>query len=393
MGGIAKVFPRDGDIGVRVAAIEQHDGATAVFHLFSPDFGVTVFADAAALHPERILIDGDDFLVGEDFLDVWRHVFQIVSGHERSREHAPEAEVGAVFSGGHAAIADFEHVGIVPMARAGVSFQTDLQIQNLGPAQPIFFAIPTIGDVAGGAPEIADIARPEPGFVAAPFAEAENDRAAGGFQRVAHGGVSGLGVFRAGVAPIVFEVIDAPRSVLQSVLIFVAATAGTLGTSHCSRVGIDAEFQALGMDVVGESLDTGGESFRVGDDVAGGVAADLPAIVNDNVFVAGVLHAAADEGVGGGLDKILVDVAAETVPAVPAHGRSESQTVFQGVRRRNAKKNSDIQDQAQQARPSQASIHKLSPVSCSMVFPKTQVRIPFCASWSEDTYPPGQRTA
>src|SRR5713101_7818512 len=94
------------------------------------------------------------------------------------------------------------------------------------------------------------------------------------------------------------------------------------------------------MDVVGEGLDAVGEILGVDDDVAGSVAADLPAIVDNDVFVAGVLHAAGDEGVGCRLDEILGDIAAETVPTVPAHGRSESQTIFQGARRWNAKKNS-----------------------------------------------------
>src|SRR6266704_3344946 len=224
MSGIAEIFPRRGDIGVGGAAIEKYDGATAVFQLFGPDFGVAVFADAAALHAEGILVDGDDFLVGENFLDFGRHVLQIVSGHQGSGENAPEAEVGAIFGSGHAAVADFQHVRIIPVARAGVRFQADLQ--------------------------------------------------------------------------------------------------------------------ALGMVVVGEGLDAGGESFRVGDNVAGGVTADLPAIVNDDVFVTGVLHAAGDEGVGGRLDELLGNVAAETVPTVPAHRGSESQTVFQGPRGWNAKKNS-----------------------------------------------------
>src|SRR6266852_8383127 len=50
----------------------------------------------------------------------------------------------------------------------------------------------------------------------------------------------------------------------------------------------------------------------------------------------------------GGLDEILADVASETVPTVPAHGRSEGQTVFQCVRVWNAKKNSG-EDEKRQA--------------------------------------------
>src|SRR6266404_310035 len=114
------------------------------------------------------------------------------------------------------------------------------------------------------------------------------------------------------------------------------------------------------MDVVGKSFDTGGESFRVGDDVSGSVAVELPAIVNDNVLVAGVLHAAANESVGGGLDEILVDVAGEAIPTVPAHGRSESQTVFQGAPGRNGNQKREKQKQDQPAQFPQASTHKFS---------------------------------
>src|SRR5712691_7901956 len=341
MGRIAKVFPRDGNIDVRGAAIEQHDSATAILHLFGPDFGVGVLADAAALHAKRILIDGDDFLIREDVLDFGRHVLQIVSGHQRRSEDAPEAEVGAIFRRGHAAVTDFEHIGIIPVAWPGVSLQANLQIENLREAKVAFLAFPAIGDVAGGAPKVADVFCPKPGLVGAPLAEAENNGTAGGFQGVAHGGVGSLGVFGASVAPIIFKVIDAPGGVLEGVLKFMAAASGTLGAGHGASIGVDAEFQALGVNVVGESLDAGRESVRVGYDVAGGVAADLPAIVDDNVFVAGVLHAAGDKGVGGGLDEIFGYVAGETIPTVPAHGRGESETVFQGARGWNAKKKSE----------------------------------------------------
>ena len=128
---------------------------------------------------------------------------------------------------------------------------------------------------------------------------------------------------------------------MEGVLKFMTAAAGTLGAGHGAGIGIAAKSQALGMNVVGESFDARGESLRVGDDIAGGVAADLPAIVNDDVFVAGVLHAAADESIGGGFDEIFGDVAGETVPTVPAHGRRESQAVFQGGRGWGTKKDSE----------------------------------------------------
>src|SRR5260370_33432124 len=66
MSGIAEIFPRHGDISVGGAAIEKYDGATAVLQLFGPDFGITVLADAAALHSEGRLVNGEDFLGGAD---------------------------------------------------------------------------------------------------------------------------------------------------------------------------------------------------------------------------------------------------------------------------------------------------------------------------------------
>src|SRR5258708_12190857 len=107
----------------------------------------------------------------------------------------------AIFYGGHAAIADFEHVGIIPVAGASVGFQADLQIQNLCPTQLVFLAIPAIGDVTSGAPEVADVAGPEPGFVGAPLAEAEDDGPAGSFHRFSHAAVAGLAFSPARLAP------------------------------------------------------------------------------------------------------------------------------------------------------------------------------------------------
>src|SRR5260370_13539998 len=172
MGRIAKVFARDGNFDVRGDAIEQHDSATAILHLLGPDFGVGVLADAAALHAKRILIDGDDFLIREDVLDFGRHVLQIVSGHERRSENAPEAESGAIFRRGPAAVTEFEHIGIIPVTRAGVSFQANLQVPKLYEAEVAVLAFPTVGDIAGGAPKVANVFRPKPRLVVAPFAEA-----------------------------------------------------------------------------------------------------------------------------------------------------------------------------------------------------------------------------
>ena len=93
----------------------------------------------AALAAQRILIDGDHFLVGQNVADLGAHAADIVAGHQRRRQQAPHAEVRAILGGGHAAIADFQHVGIVPVARSGIGLQTILQIQDLHHAEAVLF--------------------------------------------------------------------------------------------------------------------------------------------------------------------------------------------------------------------------------------------------------------
>ena len=126
-----------------------------------------------------------------------------------------------------------------------------------------------------------------------------------------------------GVAPVVFQIVDAPRRVLQRVLIFVAETAGPSGASLRSGIGINAELQPERMNVVADGLHAMRKALRVGDDVGIGVAAHLPAVVNVDVDVARVFHARLHHGVGHALDHVFADVAGELVPRVPAHGRSE----------------------------------------------------------------------
>src|SRR5690242_4444438 len=98
----------------------------------------------------------------------------------------------------------------------------------------------------------------------------------------------------AGIAPIVFEIVDAPRGILRRVLVFVAPGPGPAAAGLRSSVGIDAEFESLGMDVVAERLHTRGKALRVGLDISMRVARALPAIVDHNIEIAGVAHSGGD---------------------------------------------------------------------------------------------------
>src|SRR6516162_5050739 len=193
----------------------------------------------------------------------------------------------AVFGYGHAAVADFEHVEIVPVAGAGEGSEVGVEVGDVDDAivaavagLPLLLAFPSILNVAGGAPKIADAFGPKPWLVGAPLANAEDDGAAGGEQSLAHGGVGFFAIPRARIAPVILEVVDAPLRVLQRVLIFVTLAARAPGAGFGARVGIDAEFEAFRVDIISKCLDAGGEALRIGDDVAVGIARDLPAVVD-----------------------------------------------------------------------------------------------------------------
>src|SRR6201999_1877057 len=106
-------------------------------------------------------------------------------------------------------------------------------------------------------------------------------------ESVAHDLVRRLLVLRACRAPIIFQIVNAPRGVLARVLKFVAATARSLLAGERSGVRVESELESLRVHVVGERLYPRREALRVGDDVAFGVAANLPAVVNDYVTVSG----------------------------------------------------------------------------------------------------------
>src|SRR5438309_1353832 len=116
------------------------------------------------------------------------------------------------------------------MSRTVVRFQSRRKIQDQRPPHtaPTLLAVPAILNIARGPPEVAYIRGPQPRLVRAPFADAEDDWAAGLRQRVAHRLVRVLHVLPFGRTPVVLEVVDAPRRILTRILILISVTAGTL---------------------------------------------------------------------------------------------------------------------------------------------------------------------
>jgi len=91
--------------------------ACACRELPRPDLLIPGFRDAPALLAILVLIDGDDFAVGE--ISRWPESCSVNrSGEQRRGKNRPQAHVRFVFVVGHAAVADFEHVRIVPVSGA-----------------------------------------------------------------------------------------------------------------------------------------------------------------------------------------------------------------------------------------------------------------------------------
>ena len=80
------------------------------------------------------------------------------------------------------------------------------------------------------------------------------------------------------------------------------------------------------MYVVRNRLHPVRKALRIDHNICVRVARYLPAVVDDNVLIAGVLHARLDHGIGHTADQFVTHVTSELVPCVPTHGRSEGQT-------------------------------------------------------------------
>src|SRR5215472_9355178 len=95
--------------------------------------------------------------------------------------------MGTIFVSRHPAIADLQHVRIVPVP--GPNVRIDIKLTKADAVH----RLPAIADVPGGAPQIApDFAAPRPHIIATVLAEAEYDGSASFEQRIAHFLVHGL---------------------------------------------------------------------------------------------------------------------------------------------------------------------------------------------------------
>src|SRR5262249_9577097 len=158
------------------------------------------------------------------------------------------------------------------------------------------------------------------------LAQAEHDGPAGRLQRVAHFFVNRLHVGGlvdfVGAAPVVLQIVDTPGAPGLRVLLFVLVAALVIGTGFGAGGRVDADLEALAVDIIGQRFHVG--KLAVGLNVPLGVAPSLPRVVDVDVDVTGVFHAARDHGVGDFADGFVIDLFGELIPTVPTHGRGGS---------------------------------------------------------------------
>jgi hypothetical protein len=186
---------------------------------------------------------------------------------------------------------------------------------------------------------------PAPGFPAPVLAQGEHDVASGGIESNPHASecLSLLEVLGpVSLAPVVLEVVDAPVGEIERVGLLVPVrpqvTARIVVVDHRAgagpRAGVDPEREPAAVDVGGDLADAAREPVGVCDQVATAIAfVVLPAVVDDDMAVAGGPQSGFRDHVGGGPDTFGGQAAAaECVPGIPATGRSRSQPGVRGRR-------------------------------------------------------------
>ena len=123
-------------------------------------------------------------------------------------------------------------------------------------------------------------------------------------------------------APVVFQVVDAPCIPGLGVLLFMAQGTQIAAAGAVARGRIDAQFQSVGMEPVGEALHVRELVVRADGSVRIALGR-LPGIVDIDVGIAVIRQTGIQESGGRRHHPLLRDAGAPAVPGVPAHGRGQ----------------------------------------------------------------------
>ena len=245
--------PIGSDGGGFVPSVEEDGGNTrsGVREQYTPHLTCPVYETLVSLNPQWVLVDGDGVGVCEDAFSVRGHVNDVAANEERRLHETPQTEVGLVFRGCHTSIPHLKHVRVIPSI--GPSVQPPLVIQVCS----IDHGVPIVRDITSGSPTVTHRGSPRGWIVLAPLTQRVKYRPSSIVQGHLHNRIAYLGSNIIVVAVVVFEVVDFPLGVGLGVLDLVQERAGSPRTRPFPSVAVQAEEEALGVNVVYHPLEIG----------------------------------------------------------------------------------------------------------------------------------------
>ena len=127
--GVAPVHPQDGDPGLVIASFDTARVRSHVAH--------SLRSELQGLTTESVLVDVNDVLVRENVpaASALRHASEVGTDDKGSLREGPQREVRLLLVVVKHAIANHEHVGIVPVARAsligGLQVHKEVRLERL----------------------------------------------------------------------------------------------------------------------------------------------------------------------------------------------------------------------------------------------------------------------
>ena len=277
----------------RVVECHSASGAVKREDVFRQDVCLADVLHDMRLQPQRVLIQGDEFLVlqqGERSLLDGRHV----TTDEQGRGHdAPHTEVRFVFLFRHRT-AHLEHVHVVIAAVVAIGRKIEVLIEDA------FHGFPAVVDVARSTPRgryvVAPGARIRPSAKVVAYVLTRCD------DGIVDGCVLLLLVQPCMVAATVVDLDEIKLQLVEvevGIHLFIAVEAhvGVLrvaiadaAASAVACIAVDARLQSFGMDIVADDLQAIWEALRMDANLAVRRAAVLEAVVDVDVHVAHILQ-------------------------------------------------------------------------------------------------------
>ena len=299
-------------------AVEDAECPIAVLERLEPILYARLNAITQTLDAERILVDGNHLTIGDDIERLLRHGADIIAQNKRSGHHAPHREMCTVFGFGHA-ITYLKHIGIVPMTGAGKTtkrlvFIQDSQYTKRFPTAKIQFAIKAAVYITGSAPEMTKISSPRVSLRVAPFAEREHDIAARLTECLSHQCIRTTRIDVLRIAPIVFQIIDAPTRILERILILMSLRTGFATTGLRAGIRINTKVETERMNIISQGADATGETLGVGLNKAIRIALAMPAVVHIYIAVTCIIQARIDHRFCYLTYERFVDITSKRIP-------------------------------------------------------------------------------